>query len=375
MNDKPLTFAEYQAARYFPALDGLRAISCLFVITWHADFLGWGVLNGHSGVTAFFVLSGYLITTLALREEARRGKLNIGAFYLRRSFRIFPAYYAVLILYCILIFGVDIQSSIDRRAPFTMALPYYLFYLNEYTSGPIFETFGTLPPFFHSWSLGVEEKFYLIWPFLAFVLLHRNPIGRVAVAAALLFVQYAFHNSALVALLKLNYYTAILLGCILAVLMEQEKCYRYLSKLATTPAHILLFCLMLAAQFLQTHEVPDIFDVLYPYAVALFLIGLVIGRSPCTRLFAFKPLAFLGLRTYGMYLLHLLVQNTVEVVLKPGSSVSIWASPFYFLACLIGTVIAAEVLYRTLEKPCIDIGHRLSKRVLDRAAAPGPNAP
>src|SRR5262249_10191392 len=103
---EPLTFDKYQQRKYLDELDGLRALSVLMVVSVHMHDkpIVWHWLGGWQGVTVFFVLSGYLITTLSLREEAKRGALSIPAFYIRRSFRIFPLYYFVLALYCLLIF-------------------------------------------------------------------------------------------------------------------------------------------------------------------------------------------------------------------------------------------------------------------------------
>src|SRR6201996_9073927 len=99
------SFADYQNRKYLPELDGLRAISVLLVVSVHLhDFEAvWKWLAGWQGVTVFFVLSGYLITTLSLREEALRGRLSLTSFYIRRSFRIFPLYYLMLGIYCFLI--------------------------------------------------------------------------------------------------------------------------------------------------------------------------------------------------------------------------------------------------------------------------------
>ena len=101
------TFHEaVRTARYFPALDGLRAVSVVIVLLSHVRQQWNSVahseelfhVNGAIGVTVFFVLSGFLITLLALREEAATGALNLGAFYIRRAFRLFPVYYLVLSL-------------------------------------------------------------------------------------------------------------------------------------------------------------------------------------------------------------------------------------------------------------------------------------
>src|SRR6516225_1632317 len=96
------SYVDYQRRKYLPELDGLRAISVLLVVSVHLhDFeTVWKWLAGWQGVTVFFVLSGYLITTLSLREEEQRGSLSLAAFYVRRSLRIFPLYYFVLAVYC-----------------------------------------------------------------------------------------------------------------------------------------------------------------------------------------------------------------------------------------------------------------------------------
>src|SRR5438094_377679 len=103
---RPRSYQEYRALKYVPELDGLRALSALLVISYHMHDKVWGWLAGYLGVQVFFVLSGYLITTLALREEAERGALCLPAFYVRRACRIFPLYYLTLGTYCLLIFGL-----------------------------------------------------------------------------------------------------------------------------------------------------------------------------------------------------------------------------------------------------------------------------
>ena len=364
MNREPLTFDEYQTTGFYPALDGLRAISCILIITWHATFLGWQGLNGFSGVLIFFVLSGYLITTLALREEARRGALSLKAFYVRRAFRIFPAYYAVLALYCVIIFALPMASSVEKREPFLAALPYYLTYFNEYSSEPIMEKFGVHPAFFHSWSLGIEEKFYLLWPLLAFVLLRKYPNGRIVVPALLIAFEALFGGSLVALALQLYKYVGILVGCILAVLMERPKSYRILALFATNKMQVKLFIVFLVTQVSIVHGESNLFGHIYPYVVALLLVSLVAGRGWCTALLSRPLLTVIGRRAYGMYLLHLLALNAIELVFKPGDLLPLWKSPLYFLASLAVVMIAAECLYRGLEKPCIAWGHRLSRRIL-----------
>src|ERR687894_2959545 len=112
MPARPLTHPDYLARAYAPELDGLRAVAVLLVIAVHVSWEAFSILSGYLGVTVFFVLSGYLITTLGLREEATRGRLHLGAFYVRRTFRIFPLYYLTLAGYAV---ALSLFAS-DKRA-------------------------------------------------------------------------------------------------------------------------------------------------------------------------------------------------------------------------------------------------------------------
>ena len=151
-----------------PSLDGLRAISILFVIIGHsaetmpridgaAGSLFHGLIlmlgNGGLGVTVFFVLSGFLITTLLLKEIKKTGELSIRAFYIRRAFRIWPAFYLMVAVVVIL--------GIIKAIPLTVGevVSASLFFWNYYPHGATW-FLG------HSWSLSVEEQFYVIWPLL-----------------------------------------------------------------------------------------------------------------------------------------------------------------------------------------------------------------
>src|SRR5438105_6464905 len=115
----------WRAAMFFPALEGLRGIAALLVVFHHSrSHWLWGWLEGWNGVTLFFVLSGFLITTLALREEAERGALRWRAFVVRRCFRIVPVYVASLALYAALLITIGFGGT--HGAVFAHALPWYL---------------------------------------------------------------------------------------------------------------------------------------------------------------------------------------------------------------------------------------------------------
>src|SRR3954447_11831076 len=118
LSDAQAEFHLYRARKYVPELDGVRALSVIGVIGSHmAVNSGWHWLSGGLGVYVFFVLSGYLITTLALREERAIGHLSYRAFYVRRTLRIFPLYYVAVLVYCGLLFATNWGHETRQPSP------------------------------------------------------------------------------------------------------------------------------------------------------------------------------------------------------------------------------------------------------------------
>src|SRR5947209_2024832 len=149
---------EYLSRRYFSSLDIFRCWSILAVI-WHHSQKGvaWFPASdrGFLGVDFFFVISGFLIVTLLLRERDRAGDISLRQFYLRRSLRIFPIYYALL--GALTAFFLFVKPHANMARSFFETLPYQAFYLSNFVdhSGSIL---------FFTWSLATEEQFYLAWP-------------------------------------------------------------------------------------------------------------------------------------------------------------------------------------------------------------------
>jgi len=373
--------------KYLPELDGLRAISVLFVVSQHMHDRVWGWLAGGLGVVVFFVLSGYLITTLALREESHRGSVSLAAFYIRRSFRIFPLYYVILMAYCILIFVLHIDY--DRKAPTLRgAMPWYLLYMQEV---PFFyglvDGDGVMQrvniPLYQSWSLGIEEKFYLVWPLLAFALWRGKRATRVVGTIGL---TLAFGLVPIVAqgpfgsCLFPYYYITI--GCLCALLLQNRLSREYLRPLGNGIWVYLALMFVLVVHFL--HPWLRLFrsgdarlltysaDVVYALAVALFLMSVVLGDGVVQRALRWPPLVFIGKMSYGIYLVHLLTLNVAEKAVNrlwppqdPSPTLNVASVVALMLACIF-SVIAAYVLHRVIEKPCIEFGRRWSKRIMDQ---------
>jgi len=150
---------------YQPALDGLRALAISGVLLFHAG-LGW-MPGGFLGVDAFFVLSGYLITSLLLVERVRTGRIRLGAFWARRARRLLPALLLVVVT-VVLVFR-SLPSAVDvskLRGDALSALGYVANWRMIYRGDGYFDRQSAPSPLQHTWSLGIEEQFYVLWPII-----------------------------------------------------------------------------------------------------------------------------------------------------------------------------------------------------------------
>jgi peptidoglycan/LPS O-acetylase OafA/YrhL len=358
---RALSFEHYQGQRYFPVLDGVRALSIFAVVFFHAaETLQW--LNGHHGVTFFFVLSGYLITTLLLREEHARGHVSLAAFYVRRIFRILPLYYLTLALYCVLLLGFKIQP--ERAEFFRRALPYYALYFPEYIH------LNGGGPFSHSWSLGIEEKFYAVWPLLGFALL-RGRAGRPLVLLALIGVLLSLPPS-LDWTKFVRPYVPIVVGCLIALLLHRRDFFDKLRPLGSCPG---LFLALAGAAILMDGNQSSVF-VAVGCAIALISLVLAPARgTPTTRFMESAAVVFVGQRAYEIYLLHQAVLN----VIRPRIAA---AEPTRGLVLTVlgfaATVLVASIAHAVVGQPLIRQGRRIASRWgkgrIDSRVCNGPSA-
>ncbi|MEO9117055.1 MAG: acyltransferase, partial [Gemmatimonadaceae bacterium] len=163
--------------KHLPALDGLRAVAVFIVIAYHADITKG--IPADLGVTLFFVLSGFLITWLLLREFDESGTISIRRFYVRRTLRIFPAYY----VFAVISFALD--TVLGKRWTIGLITVTFTYLVNYYNA-----LFGhPTTSVAHAWSLAVEEQFYLLWPLVCLALLKRSrATATTAVACMVLLV-------------------------------------------------------------------------------------------------------------------------------------------------------------------------------------------
>src|SRR3981189_1680767 len=153
------------------ALDGLRAVALLIIMGYHFG-LGW-LQGGFFSLDIFYVLSGYLITGLLLSEYRKRGRIKLSAFWLRRARRLLPALLIVLVVVALVVRLAEPTGLYpDLRMSSLSALFYFSNWWQIASSGNYFVPTGVVSPLTHTWSLAVEEQFYLVWPLVVFAVLH-----------------------------------------------------------------------------------------------------------------------------------------------------------------------------------------------------------
>lgn len=344
---EPLSYDAYRAQQRFPALDGLRAMAIFGVLLHHTRGAPFWRFNGYRGVWIFFVLSGFLITTLALRQEAKQGQLDLRGFAIRRVFRIMPIYYLTLAAYFIAVCGFALEPN---GALLREHLGAFLLYSSEF---PIFRS-GFQVPFGQSWSLGIEEKFYLVWPLVAFWLLQRSPY-RIPVTLGLIATTATLTATSGIWAQMWGSYTDILLGCLLAQLLHERAIYDRLVFLGRSwVAWALSLALGLAT--LRSAAGGHVAECLYAVLVAAVLTGLVTAERGPSRLLSAKWLMQIGAWSYAIYLTHTFCFDVTGRLMPSGRIGDLLTLP----TALLLDIPLVWLLHRYIEKPSIELGRKLS---------------
>jgi peptidoglycan/LPS O-acetylase OafA/YrhL len=344
---------------YIPSLDGIRAISFFLVFFAHAG-LG-DIVPGGFGVSVFFLLSGYLITTLLRAEFARHGRISLGSFYLRRVLRILPPLYVVLALAIVLTLIARGIPGIPVAGTVAQALQVSNFY-EIHASDP-----RTMPGTTVLWSLAVEEHFYLIFPLLYLWMCPRIPAGRQAAlllgicAVALVWrCILRFHFDATV--VRTYYGTdtrfdCILFGCVLAVIANpvfRDPMHHWFLRqtrwLLPLCAAVLLGTFLIRSQdFRETFR----YTLQGLALIPLFIAAIHYQQSWPVRMLNLPVVRFLGVLSYTLYLCHAIFLDGINAAWKPDPVVAGAAS----LACALGF---STLVHYLVERPCTRLRKRLS---------------
>jgi peptidoglycan/LPS O-acetylase OafA/YrhL len=349
-----------------PGLDGLRALAVGAVLLFHAD-LGW-MSGGFLGVDVFFVISGFLITALLLKERAESGTISFKRFWQRRARRLLPALYGMLII-TTLVASLFYRSTLaDLRSQLFAASTYWT---NWYLIGAhhsYFAAVGRPPMLQHLWSLAVEEQFYLIWPLVLVGLLRafHGRLKRVTIAIGVGALASALWMATLhqpLADPSRVYYgtdtrlSGLLLGAVLALFWQygglpgayQARHSRghapLLDRLSLLALAGILACFFFMNQW-QSGLYPG--GLLVVSLLTLVVIAAVIHprTQVLKRRLAHRNLVWMGKRSYGLYLWHW----PIFVVTRPGIDVPFGTYPTLILRLAL-TFMAASLSYRYIEQP------------------------
>ncbi|MEO8903263.1 MAG: acyltransferase family protein [Polyangiaceae bacterium] len=341
--------------RHVPALDGLRGLALLGVLFFHAN----GALpGGYLGVDLFFVLSGYLITSLLLAEQRATGRIALSAFWVRRARRLFPA--LLSLMPAVAIYGRYLARP-DELRPLRMqalaALAYVANWQSIFAHRSYWQLFSAPSPLEHTWSLSIEEQFYVVWPLLVAVLLRRftkRALLGVSLALSALSMSAMWHlfdaeNTTRVYLGTDTRMAGILLGAALATLLSPNHDFGARAARALDGLGVLALCGLGVAWCTLRGTNPWLYHGGFwlTECGALLLIACAIAdrKSLVARLLAWRPFTLLGTISYGVYLWHW----PVNVVLSP-ERVHVRGLALHTLHFAV-TFAIAIVSYWLLERP------------------------
>ncbi len=350
-------YEEFRSKRFFHSLDGLRCISILAVI-WHHMPEKWEGIpalgRGFLGVDMFFVLSGFLITTLLLRERDKNGDIALQQFYMRRILRIFPLYYGLLIVFAI---GLPLFMPHGKMAKdFFSELPYYLTHTSNWIRA---ETMLAI-----SWSLATEQQFYAVYPPIEkFV---KSTHAKFTLIGGVIFVNQLINFGVLnhpLATIGVNFqhleilqatFTPICFGVLLAYALHFESGFQALARwLHPTWTPVFLLAVTFLVCNLPMANLAGFPRLLIQVLMTILLASCVIQeKHSLSGILSFYPVQRIGVISYGMYLMHLPMISLSVIILKKMGINSLAA---LFLLCLLLTIIASEISFRFYEQPFLKL--------------------
>ncbi|MBC2128437.1 acyltransferase family protein [Listeria marthii] len=346
--------------KYVPSIDGLRAFAVIAVIAYHLNF-SWAK-GGFIGVDIFFVLSGYLITNILLTQWEKTQSLQLKQFWIRRFRRLIPAVYVMIVVVVIyaVFFHPEILKNLRGDAIasfFYVSNWWFIFHDVSY-----FDSFGLPSPLKNLWSLAIEEQFYMIWPAFLLVFLKwvKNPklllkivIGLGLLSAIWMAVLYVPGTDPS----RVYYGTDtrafdLLAGCALAFVWPFTRLSPVVPKKSKAVLNI-AGTISVLGFILFTAFVSEYQPLLYRGGLLLVaILGVIMiatishPASYLSKIFSFKPLRWIGTRSYGIYLWHYPIITLTTPVVEL-TQPNIWRAILQVAA----TFIIAELSFRFIETP------------------------
>ena len=358
-----------------PALDGLRAVAVLLVLGFH--FGVPGMTGGYFGVDVFYVLSGFLITGILVGERERSGRIRLGAFWLGRARRLLPALLVVVVAVVLMVrFAMPPGYFGDMRASALSTLFYVSNWWQIAASSNYFVATAPASPLTHTWSLAIEEQFYLVWPFVVLlalrlghgtirgirILLTISVVGAVASAVEMAALYRPVGSTTRIYFGTDTHAQSVLVGAALAcvlLLVQRRRGATGMDPVATsrhwraaaTAAGVggLAGIIALSRWVAGTSAFAYRGGFLIAGACAAALIAAVVAvpRSPLTRLLSIRPVVALGAISYGVYLWHYPVAVFVD------ASRTGLTGPALLMVRVAVTLAVATISWFALERPVL----------------------
>jgi peptidoglycan/LPS O-acetylase OafA/YrhL len=339
---------------YIPALDGLRAIAVMLVLFTHANFfLG---SNGFLGVDMFFVISGFLITTLLLEENKKRNKISLKAFYIRRTLRLFPALY--LLCFIVFIYAIFFRHGHDKISIFQEVYS-SLLYVNNISWYWDWGKEGLLLG--HTWSLAIEEQFYLIWPWFILLALRYDSLKTLMLALIVFILTFKilYISGNVSDLIKSLIYESIYIGCLTALIRWVLNINFKIPDFVA----LILIGIILTVGLLPINFYKEIHNLYGQTIIALItsIIILIIINNPegfTSKLLSTPAMVWVGKISYGLYLWHV-------PIFKIFKYHSTFPPTISFVLKFALTFLFATLSWMIIEKKSTEFGRKLSKKILD----------
>lgn len=347
-------YIDFKAQKHFKGLDGVRCISIVVVMYFH--FSGADDRLGKLGVDLFFILSGFLITTLLLREREVNNSINLKNFWIRRILRIFPIYYGFLVAQIVILNLVPIEQTLIDE--FYKNLPAFLTFTNNWF---VHLSSETRVVFYHAWSLAAEEQFYLFWPpLLALTLSNKKLIAIPATLILLDLILSELVHSNIINIgidgnsIITSLQPAICLGVIAAILLHFKSTFSTFYPVFRLP-HLTSITAVVAIVLIVV-DVPHIFIHI---VLTLFLTSVIFSSEKITNaILNSKPVIHIGRISYGMYIFHMAAFNAVKILIMPSLPSNSFAVIF---AAFTLTIVLALASYYFYEKPFMSLKYKLTK--------------
>ena len=331
--------------KYRPEIDGLRAVSVLGVLLFHADF---GFPGGYVGVDVFFVISGYLITSLIMKDRAA-GKFSYLNFWERRIRRIFPALIAMVMVTTVVAMAVLLPVDLVAYSKSVIAQALLIANVFYWRSSGYFATSSDLLPLLHTWSLAVEEQFYFFFPSLLAIVRFVSRrvltlvLGGLAVASFILSVigTHEFPTATFYLLPMRGW--ELLIGSLVAISIPPSRLSNRWNSILTIAGLAGILIAMLAYDSHTTF--PGLSAALPCVGVALILFGNSAGVCSAGGLLALAPMVFIGQLSYSLYLWHWPILAYCRYLTS--LELTLWTR----VGAVVASFVAAYLSWRFVETP------------------------